>query len=53
MFQRACEVAFLAQSHPQVHVSGEAVRLERERLLEHVDGLGEIAALASAEPRFV
>ena len=39
------QIAFLPQSHPQVHVGGQAVRLQRQRLLKHRDGSGKVPAL--------
>ena len=45
VLQRGVQIAFLPQSHPQVQVGGQAVWLQRQRLLKHRDGLGEVTAL--------
>ena len=45
MLQRGVEIALLAQRHPQVQMGGHAVRLQRQRLLEHRHRLGRITAL--------
>ena len=34
MFERRVEIAFLAQRHAEIHVRGEIVRFEGQRLIE-------------------
>ena len=45
VLQRAVEIAFLTQRPAQIEMRGEAVRLERQRLVENVDRFGKVAAL--------
>ncbi len=44
VLQRAFRIAFLTQREPQVHVRGQAVGLQRQRLLEHHRRPGKVAA---------
>ena len=43
VLQRGFQIAFLPQSHTQVHVRRQTVRFERQRLLKHLHGLGKVA----------